>query len=53
MKNKQVAEQLSLSEPTVRRRLSAIFDKLGVSDRLELAIYAHQHNLAEPAVAVK
>jgi DNA-binding NarL/FixJ family response regulator len=46
MKNKQVAGQLSISEPAVRHRLTAIFDKLGVSDRVELAIYAHQNNLS-------
>jgi len=47
MKNKQVAGQLSISEPAVRHRLTAIFDKLGVSDRVELAVYAHQNNLAQ------
>ena len=47
MKNKQVAGRLSISEPVVRHRLTAIFDKLGVSDRVELAIYAHQNNLEQ------
>jgi DNA-binding NarL/FixJ family response regulator len=51
MKNKQVAERLSLSEATVRHRLTLIFNKLGVSDRLGLAIYAHQYDLAQASVA--
>ncbi len=46
MKNKLVAERLSLSEATVRHHLTSIFNKLGVSDRLELAIYAHHYDLA-------
>ncbi len=47
MKNKQAAERLSLSEATVRHHLTSIFNKLGVSDRLELAIYAHQYDLVQ------
>lgn len=47
MKNKRIADRLFLSEPTVRRYLGMIFDKLEVSDRLELAVYAFQHGLAK------
>lgn len=46
LKNQQIAHRLSLSETTVRHHLTSIFAKLGVSDRLELIIYAYQHNLA-------
>jgi DNA-binding NarL/FixJ family response regulator len=45
--NKDVASRLSLSEDTVKHHLTSIFDKLGVSTRLELAVYAAQHKLAE------
>jgi len=45
-RNKEIAEKLSLSEQTVKNHLHAIFDKLGVSDRLELALYALHHRLA-------
>jgi DNA-binding NarL/FixJ family response regulator len=31
----------------VRHHLTSIFDKLGVTDRLELVIYAYRHNLAK------
>ena len=44
--NKQIAHKLSISEETVKRHLSNIFEKLGVSSRLELALLASQHNLS-------
>jgi len=46
LKNKQIAERLFISETTVTHHLSSIFSKLGVSDRLELVIYAFAHKLA-------
>src|SRR5260370_30589870 len=51
-KNSDVAAKLSLSEQTVKNHLHNIFDKLGVSDRLELALHAVEHRLvgaSEPA----
>lgn len=47
LKNKQIAETLFISEITVRHHLTSIFDKLGVSDRFELAIYSFRHGLAK------
>ncbi len=38
--NKEVAEYFKISEDTVKHHLSNIFDKLGVSTRLELALFA-------------
>ncbi len=51
-KNKEMAEKMFISEQTVKNHLHNIFDKLGVSDRLELALYAihkglHLHNPGE------
>jgi len=48
-KNKDMAERLFISEQTVKNHLHNIFDKLGVSDRLELALYAIHHKLHEGA----
>ena len=45
LKNKQIGKRLFISETTVTHHLSSIFSKLGVSDRLELVIYAFGHNL--------
>jgi two-component system nitrate/nitrite response regulator NarL len=45
--NKSIAHRLSLSESTVKHHLSNIFDKLGVSDRLELALFAIHHRLED------
>jgi DNA-binding NarL/FixJ family response regulator len=43
--NKQIARQFSLSEDTVKRHLTNIFGKVGVSNRVELAMFAVQHEL--------
>ena len=48
LRNKHIAERLYISEATVRHHLTAIFAKLDISDRFELAIYAYQHGLAKP-----
>ena len=51
-KNSDMAAKLSLSEQTVKNHLHNIFEKLGVSDRLELALHAIEHGLvgaSEPA----
>jgi DNA-binding NarL/FixJ family response regulator len=48
LRNKQIAERLEISEPTVRHYLTSIFEKAGVTDRLGLIIYAYQHGLAKP-----
>jgi two-component system nitrate/nitrite response regulator NarL len=43
--NKDIGQQLDLGEQTVKNHLSHIFDKLGVSNRLELALYVIHHKL--------
>src|SRR5262249_31502319 len=47
LKNKGIGERLFISEKTVGHHLSSIFAKVEVTDRLELLIYAYQHNLAK------
>ena len=47
--NRDIAKQFTLSEETVKRHLSNIFDKTGVSTRLELALFAIAHQLVTPA----
>jgi DNA-binding NarL/FixJ family response regulator len=46
--NREVAQRLSLAEDTVKHHISNVFDKLGVSNRAELAAYAASHGLTEP-----
>jgi DNA-binding NarL/FixJ family response regulator len=48
LKNKQIAERLCISEPTVRHYLTSIFEKVGVKDRQGLIVYAYQRGLAKP-----
>ncbi|MEP7351929.1 MAG: response regulator transcription factor [Acidobacteriota bacterium] len=52
-KNKELADRLFISEQTVKNHLHNIFDKLNVSDRLELALYAVHNGLhigVEPTI---
>jgi len=46
--NKEIAQRFSLSEETVKHHLTRIFSKLGVSNRLELALFAISQHLVEP-----
>jgi two-component system nitrate/nitrite response regulator NarL len=47
--NKDVALTLSISEDTVKHHVTNIFDKTGVSNRLELALFAIHHQLVATA----
>lgn len=43
-RNREISKHLLISEQTVKNHLRTIYDKVGVSDRLELVLYAiHQH----------
>lgn len=47
--NAQIAESLGITERTVKAHLSAVFEKLGVSDRLQLALLVH--GISQPRAA--
>jgi two-component system nitrate/nitrite response regulator NarL len=49
--NKEIAEHFKISEDTVKHHLSNIFDKLGVSTRLELALFAVNQSLPLKTIA--
>jgi DNA-binding NarL/FixJ family response regulator len=44
-RNKEIAFQMGTTEQVIKNYLRKIYDKLGVSDRLELALYCLHHNL--------
>ena len=46
--NREIAGKFSISEQTVKHHLRNIFDKVGVSNRLELALFAINHQLVSP-----
>jgi DNA-binding NarL/FixJ family response regulator len=45
LRNKQIAERLSITEGTVKIHLHSIYQKVGVSGRVELSIYAREKSL--------
>jgi len=45
--NKEVARRLSISENTVKRHMMHIFNKVGASSRVELALFAAHHRLLD------
>jgi DNA-binding NarL/FixJ family response regulator len=51
--NKEVGEVFAISERTVKHHLTNIFSKIGVSSRLQLALFAVNHHLTgHPAPAL-
>jgi DNA-binding NarL/FixJ family response regulator len=48
--NREISQRLAIAEQTVKNHLRSIFDKVGVSDRLELVLYALHHKLDLPLV---
>jgi two-component system nitrate/nitrite response regulator NarL len=51
--NKEVAHRFSISEETVKHHLTKIYSKLGVSNRLELALFAISRKLVAPLAEPK
>ena len=43
--NKQIADKCAIAERTVKHHLANIFEKLGVSSRLEAVLFAVQHQI--------
>lgn len=51
--NKDIAQSFHISEHTVKHHLTRVFGKLGVSNRVKLAIYAVQHGLLKTDGLIK
>jgi len=49
LSNREVAAELGLSEHTIKKYLLRIFDKVGISSRVELVLYAMAHGQNRPA----
>jgi DNA-binding NarL/FixJ family response regulator len=47
MKNKEIAVRVGTTEQVVKNYLRKVYDKLGVADRLELALYSLNHRVAQ------
>jgi DNA-binding NarL/FixJ family response regulator len=46
MRNKEIARKLYISDATVAHHLTSIYRKLGLADRTELLLFAHQNGLS-------
>jgi two-component system nitrate/nitrite response regulator NarL len=46
-RNREIADELFISEQTVKNHVHSIFQKLGVRDRLEVALYTIYHRLCD------
>jgi len=53
MKNKEIALRVGTTEQVVKNYLRKVYDKLGVADRLELALYCLNHRVLEGAIQAK
>jgi DNA-binding NarL/FixJ family response regulator len=51
MKNKKIAACLNTTEQVVKNQLRSVYDKTGVSDRLELALFTLHHRVLATAAA--
>jgi len=52
-RNREIAGHLSITEQTVKNHLRSVFDKVGVSDRVELVLYAIHQRLDLPPVGAE
>ena len=48
--NREISSHLSISEQTVKNHLRTVYDKVGVSDRLELVLYAIHQRMELPPI---
>ena len=47
LSNKEIAEELDVTEQTIKNRLMVIYDKLDISNRTEFAVYIYNKEMRE------
>ena len=51
-KYREIATELSTSEQMIKNAMALIYDKMGVSDRLEMVLFVIHHHMLEKAPAL-
>jgi DNA-binding NarL/FixJ family response regulator len=46
--NKLIARRLEISEKTVKAHLTSVFQRIGVTDRTQAALWAERHGIGHP-----
>ena len=47
--NKQIAQRLGVTERTVKAHLTSVYQRIGVADRTQAALWAQRHGLVDPS----
>jgi DNA-binding NarL/FixJ family response regulator len=48
LSNAEIASQLYLSEATIKSHITRILARLGLRDRVQIAVYAYEHGIVRP-----
>ncbi len=51
LSNAEIASQLYLSEATIKSHITRILARLGLRDRVQIAVYAYEHGIVRPGHA--